>query len=284
MTDTNKTAIVSKPYAGAYRAELDKPEETEGENKAAADAANPDLPPDEQDNRSDEQLTPEERTYKKRYGDLRRFAEKKTQELKAEIENLKRAREHAEANGYRPPANKDELDAWVQKYPDVAKIVETIADKRASERAKQYETKISELETSAAVLRQEKALAQIEKTHPDFVSLKESDDFHDWAQAQPKHIQAWLYDNVDDATLVVRAVDLYKLDRGINKANTDTKRRKEMDAAAEAIRTGAKGGDPTKPQGKVWKVSEIAKLSTQQYLKYEAEIDEAVREGRVIQD
>ena len=45
------------------------------------------------------------------------------------------------------------------------------------------------------------------------------DSFHEWAEQQDPTIQGWLYENTSNATLAARAIDLYKMDRGISKLN-----------------------------------------------------------------
>ena len=63
----------------------------------------------------------------------------------------------------------------------------------------------------------EKAEVELLKIHPDFEDIRESDDFHEWADEQPKWVQDALYENSEDAKSAARAIDLYKSDRGIGK-------------------------------------------------------------------
>ena len=45
----------------------------------------------------------------------------------------------------------------------------------------------------------EKAEVELLKMHPDFVDIREDDDFHNWAEEQPQWVQQALYENDNDA-------------------------------------------------------------------------------------
>jgi hypothetical protein len=59
-----------------------------------------------------------------------------------------------------------------------------------------------------------KAENVIRKSHPDFDELRDSDEFHNWAEEQPKWVRDALYENMDDPASVIRVIDLYKVDNG----------------------------------------------------------------------
>ena len=56
--------------------------------------------------------------------------------------------------------------------------------------------KINEMQESAT---KEKAEVELLKIHPDFVDIREDDDFHNWAEEQPQWVQKALYENDDDS-------------------------------------------------------------------------------------
>ena len=70
----------------------------------------------------------------------------------------------------------------------------------------------------------EKAEVELLRLHPDFNDIRDSDDFHEWADEQPKWVQDALYENDNDARSAARAIDLYKADRGIKKTKAYVKR------------------------------------------------------------
>ena len=66
-----------------------------------------------------------------------------------------------------------------------------------------------------------KAENEIRAMHSDFDDLRGSDDFHDWAGEQPKWVQDALYENQDDPKSVIRVIDLYKVDKGMDTKEKD---------------------------------------------------------------
>ena len=218
------------------------------------------------------EATPEERTetvedkvYKKRYDDLKRHYDSTINKNKDEILKLKKQVEDA-SKRYVPPKSKEELDAWRKEYPDVYDAV------------KQVNSKLTELEKRQAEVLRQKAEVELARAHPDFSALRESQDFHDWASTQDSTIQSWLYDNVDNSKLVIRAIDLYKMDRGMTDKPAP---KSKKDDAAKAV-TKTKSGDQ-KTEKKTWKLSDIQKMKPFEFDKYEKEIDLARKEGRIVQ-
>jgi hypothetical protein len=73
----------------------------------------------------------EERTFKKRYGDLRRHSQKKESEMQKQLDDMRQQLTQLTAKEIKLPKSEEELASWAAQYPDVAKIVETIAIKKA---------------------------------------------------------------------------------------------------------------------------------------------------------
>ena len=94
----------------------------------------------------EETLSAEERTFKKRYSDLRSHLNKQNEELKELKAQLNKA---VENGAVRPPASEESIDAWAKKYPEIAQIVETIADKKANEKFKNADARLKELDKIA---------------------------------------------------------------------------------------------------------------------------------------
>ena len=61
--------------------------------------------------------------------------QEKEQEFKLELEKLKAQLDKSAKNELVLPKSAEEVEAWAKKYPDVAGIVEAIADKKAQERS-----------------------------------------------------------------------------------------------------------------------------------------------------
>jgi len=237
--------------------------------------------PDEVTDENDEPTSAEEKTFKKRYGDLRRHAQKKEQDLQKQIDELKNQLEASTKKEIKYPKSEDELTQWMEKYPDVAKIVETIAMKKANEQASEYESKFRAIDEMKHEAQREKAEAELMRIHPDFEQIRDTDSFHNWVEEQPKWVQDALYDNDTDAVSAARAIDLYKADMNIT---TKQKSSKDKDAA-KAIGTRSERSSPEGDESKSYiKESQVAKMTAQQYEKRQEEIAEAIRTGKFIYD
>jgi hypothetical protein len=161
-------------------------------------------------------------------------------------------------------------------------MVETIAMTKADARAKDVEEKYQNLQKQQEQIAREKAEVELLKVHPDFNDLRQKDDFHEWAQLQDPTIQSWLYENTSNSKLAARAIDLYKMDRGISKLS----KREEKDVkkeAAKAISKTRKSTESEIPKKKVWTVSEISRMKPHEFEKHEKDIDLARLEGRIEQ-
>ena len=271
MKTTPKVAFVNKPYTQEERTKRDEEEleqlkkEHAGEEVEAEEA---------------EPTSAEEKTFKKRYSDLRRHQQKQAEEFKAELAAMKSQLEKATKKEMQLPKSDEDIDQWAADYPDVAAIVETIAMKKAAEQSTALEERmkvIDDMQTSAT---KEKAEAALMQMHPDFDEIRDSDDFHNWADEQPKWVQDALYDNDNDARSAARAIDLYKADMGISKS----KPTKDKDAA-KSVSTKNSRSKPQEDESSTYlKESQVQKMSPQQYEKMSDEIMEAIRSGKFIYD
>ena len=228
-----------------------------------------------------EPTSAEEKTFKKRYGDLRRHSQKKENELQEQINELRTQLEASTKKEIQYPKSESELESWMEKYPDVAQIVETIAMKKAHEQASEFESKFKAIDEMKLEAQREKAEAELMQVHPDFEQIRETDQFHEWVDDQPKWVQDALYDNDNDAKSAARAIDLYKADMGITGKKKSTK---DKDAA-KAIGTRSERSTPEGDESKSHiRESEVAKMTAQQYEARQEEIAEAIRTGKFIYD
>ena len=225
----------------------------------------------------DSNLSAEEKSFKKRYGDLRRHMQEKEKEFNDKLEALSTKTKRASIV---PPKSDEDIEAWAKEYPDVAGIVETIAAKKAKELFSKAESRLTELDDAHNEALRIKAENQIRKTHDDFDELRSSDSFHDWADEQPKWVKDALYENMDDPASVIRVIDLYKVDNGM----TPAAKRQSKKAAASTVTKGSRTSIDAKGlQGQI-KESDVAKMSTQEFEKRQDEITEAMRKGKFVYD
>lgn len=230
---------------------------------------------------SEENLSAEETTFKKRYSDLRRHSQKVENDLRKEIDELKTLVQTATEKQMKLPANEEDIDAWAKQYPDVYRIVESIAMKKAKETTKTLEERMRKVDESERETSREKARVELLKIHPDFDKIEDSEDFHDWAEEQPKWVQDALYENDDDFRSAARAIDLYKADRNISRRTRTT----ESKGAAEAVNTrGRATPNATADQEGVFYESQVQKMSINEYEQNQENIVKAMRSGKFVYD
>lgn len=261
----------------------DKPssEEPEAEPVQAESDTEQKEEPKAEAQEDDSELSAEEKNFKKRYGDLRRHQQKKEEEFSAKIEALEAQLTKAANKELVLPKTDEELEAWSKEYPDVASIIETIADKKSKSAAKELETRMAELEELRVNATRDKAEAELIKMHPDFIEIREDDSFHTWAEDQPKWVQDALYENIDDAKSVARVIDLYKVDKGI----TNKKKAKPAEkAAAASVKTKSAAAPEPDESAKMIRESQVAAMSIKEYEKRQEEILDAQRSGNFIYD
>ena len=254
-----------EPKAEPVQAESDTKQEEKPEAKA----------------QEEDDLGAEEKNFKKRYGDLRRHSQKKEEEFNAKIAALEAKLDKAANQKLVLPKTDEELEAWTKEYPDVAAIIETIADKKSKASSEDLEKRMADLEELRVNATREKAEAELVKMHPDFIEIREDDTFHNWAKDQPKWVQDALYENVDDAKSVARVIDLYKVDKGITKLKKGDSSNK---AAASSVKTKSAATPEPDEASKYIKESEVAAMSIKEYEKRQEEILDAQRNGRFIYD
>ena len=273
-----KKAFMDKPSTHEERIKRDEEElkQLMEEQKGDTESVEETKAEDEE-----EPKTAEEKTFKKRYGDLRRHSQEKEKKFQKQLDDLKEQLGKATKKEMKLPKSDEDIEAWATEYPDVAKIVETIAMKKAREQAVELESRIQKIDEMSVEAQKEKAEAELMRLHPDFGDIRDSDDFHDWADEQPKWVQDALYENDNDARSAARAIDLYKSDKGIGK-ETKTKSNKSaaMEVGTKSTRTKV---DATESSKKILE-SDVQKMSSTQYEKQADVIMEAIRSGNFVYD
>ena len=272
VTSPKKVAFVDRKSANSNRIEQDEKELKELlEDKEEA----PEVEAQEA-----EPVNAEEKSFKKRYGDLRRHQQNKDKDYEERIKALEQQLTESTKSEIKLPKSDEDIDAWATKYPDVAAIVETIAIKKAREQSEGLESRVKEIDEMRATASREKAEVELLKIHPDFSDIRDSDDFHNWAEEQPKWVQEALYENDTDARSASRAIDLYKADMNIT-----TKKPASNKDAARSVNNRTSRSEPNIDDNDgAFRESQVAKMSTQQYEKASDAIMEAIRTGKFIYD
>jgi hypothetical protein len=147
-----KVAFANRKYSNEDRIKKEEKElaeliaEQKGETKAEAEEV-----------KEEEPANAEEKSFKKRYGDLRRHSQKQLQEHVDKINALQKQLEQSTKQEIKLPKSDEDIDAWASQYPDVAAIVETIAIKKAKEQASGLEARVKEIDEMREAANREKA-------------------------------------------------------------------------------------------------------------------------------
>jgi len=276
MKPQKTTAFANRKYTNDERLQRDEEELARlvEEQKAQAE------PKEERED--EDQIEPrdaEDKSFKKRYGDLRRHVQQKEKDYETRIQALEQQLRQATQSEIKLPKSDEDIEAWARKYPDVAAIVETIAIKKAQEQTAGLETRVKEIDEMKLSAAKEKAEAELMRYHPDFDEIRASDEFHDWAEEQPQWVQNALYENDTDAKAAARAIDLYKADKNIK-----TKKPSNTDAAKAVNSRNSRSRPEEDATSSYYKESQVAKMSAQEYEKKVDDIMEAIRTGKFVYD
>jgi DNA repair exonuclease SbcCD ATPase subunit len=229
----------------------------------------------------DSKLSAEEKTFKKRYGDLRRHSQQQQTQLQTQIDELKNQLQKSTSNQIKLPKSEEELAAWAEQYPDVAKIVESIAMKKAKEQSEAIEQRLRSLDEREMETARDKAESELLRLHPDFDKIRDTDDFHDWVEDQPKWVQQALYENDTDAKAAARAIDLYKVDKNITKSRT----KESSKDAAQSVGTRGSRSSPSNvdTDGLVYE-SAVNQMNSHEYEANQEAISKAIKSGKFVYD
>ena len=226
---------------------------------------------------NDSELNAEEKSFKKRYGDIRKHLASKEKEWQEKFDALENK---SKREGIVPPKSDEDIEKWASEYPDVAGIVETIAAKKAQEMFNKAESRLQELDEAHSEAQRVKSENVIRKSHEDFDELRQSDQFHNWADEQPKWVKDALYENMDDPASVVRVIDLFKIDNGMTIAAKKQSKKAAASTVAKGTRTSL---DAKGVQGTI-KESDVARMSSKEFEEMQDKINEAMRNGKFVYD
>ena len=271
--DSKKGFLEQRPYHNKYKSEMDIEATATAQSK---DTEGTDEIQEATPEKEERPVNAEDKVFKKRYDDLKRHYDSALTKHKSEVLTLKKQLENSAT--FIPPKDEKALEEWRKEYPDVYDVIKTVAQKEADDKSKTLADKLSKLEVDQQSVAKQKAEVELLQLHPDFNKIRESQDFHDWASVQDSVIQGWLYDNFNNSQLASRAIDLYKMDKGLKKSDAKKESAKE---ASKSVTSTNRGSEKDVKGKKVWSLTEISKLKPNQYAKFEKDIDLARAEGRI---
>lgn len=205
------------------------------------------------------ELSPDEATWKKRFGDLRRHSQKIEKDLKDKLTEMEARLTEA------PTASSlttEQIKKWAETNPQANAIIRAIAAEQSGDKGKA----LNEIEEVKTQLAKDKAEAKVRKAHPDFDEIIADTIFHDWAETQPEFVQDKIYDNLS-AEDTIWAISLYKKEKNIRPlTDSDT---------AKAVK-GSSKASPASDKGKGrFTESKVSKMSPAEFEKnYDAIMEE----------
>ena len=269
-------------YNKGFLANLSKDEDELAEMEANAIKEAEEAKATEEDIEETANLSPEETTFKKRYGDLRRWQQKQETEAKASVtakdEEIQRLKEQLQTVPILPKTE-EEVAEFVKEHPDVAAIFESMIGKRLGDRETKISEKFKQIAEDQAKIAEDAATLKLKQAHPDLEELQKDIEFHEWVAKQPSIMQRSLYEDSEDWESASRVIDLYKFEA----AKKQTPKGKKKPSAAEAVKVSSKVSE-IKSEDNTILESDIQKMSTDDYEKHEEEIQKAILEGRFVYD
>ena len=267
-SEATEDVATPTPYKHPSRNLMDKEVETTATEESKEET-------DEEKPKEDRPVGVEDAVFKKRYDDLKRHYDETISNHKDEVLKLKKEKE---AVASKPSfKSKEELEEWRKDYPDMYDSVMQLTTEATIKSKQEMEEQLLDIKKQQTRLARDRAEVDLAKKHPDFKEIRESGDFHDWASVQDNTVQSWLYDNTDNPNAAARAIDLYKYDRGLSSKKVNYDAKKE---AAKAVSKTKASETPT--EKKQWTWASIKKMKPEEYSKFEADIDKAHREGRIV--
>lgn len=271
----------ARPYQGITRNTSDLENEiTELENarQGVQSEGADDIPEQNQPH------SPEEVTFKKRYGDLRRHTQAKVREYEDRIKDLTRQLESATKSEMKLPRTDEEVEAWIQQYPDAAAFVQTIVAKKVSQAQQDLDRRFAEIDEREREAARQRALADVMKAHPDFTEIVQDPEFEAWAELQPKWVKHALFEQDSEAQPAIDAIDLFKLRAKRDKVVKPKSDKTDARAAASNVRVPSRTEEPRQPGDNKIYESAIQKMSAAEFEANAEAIDKARAENRFVYD
>ena len=188
---------------------------------------------------------------------------------------------------------KQQLEAKHDKQPEPAQEIDWFDDpQKAINQALESNPVLRQLQEQQAVQAQRAALDVIEKSHPDFVSVAQSEDFQQWVAGSKVRQRLYNDANNYDADSALELLDNYKSLRGLkqqkeetSKAADEALKKTDSEGRSKALKAAAVQQGGTGETGKpVYRRADLIRLRMQDPNRYESMADEilaAYAEGRV---
>lgn len=222
--------------------------------------------------------------WKKRYSDLKthydstkNHTDSTLNDLKTQISELKTQLNSEREEKRIMPKTPEEFNAFRTKYPELADNIITAVMMTADDKSSAVREKLKELEEVTAAIRAKEGLNELKKYHEDAEELKDDPKFIDWYRQQPSAVQALIQS--PDPKVIAEGIDLYKLKMGLKKSPKE----KKEDAKDAARVVSSPQRVKIEDNGKrIYKESEIFKMSPKEFEKNQDDIRAAQYDGRLL--
>lgn len=234
----------------------------------------------------------DDESWKKRYGDLRSYSQKKEDKYKSDLKKYEEHIQALEANlqqakkatGGFIPISEEEFSQWAKENQDAYRIIRSIASKEKEEEIDQLKNELDAMKAEFGEEKAEAAKKLLEARHPDMYDLSNTKEFWEWIDSKPKWYREALTNsfNVDEADEVLK---VYKLDTGLSSSKSKpVKKSDNRLAAAMDVSTPSSGPQIEPNRQYIFKESDIQAMKDHEYEKLEPEITKAYHEGKVMLD
>lgn len=228
--------------------------------------------------------TVDEEIWKTRYADSQRGVQKMRDEHRREVDELRAEINRLSTKIMKPPANEDEIDEWMAQYPETARIVEGLVQKRIEKATAGTSRELERIKAREEELELEAARAQLRKLHPDMDELFKDEAFRNFVYSDPyyKSVMTQSFD-VKQANLIMTAFKAQ-----IGEKTKVVKDAKDREDAAKVVRPSrAEKAFEEEAADYDFSESYIEKMSKQDkywFEKNEQAIHQALLKGRVLMD
>lgn len=223
---------------------------------------------------ADEPKKQPEVDWKKRYADVQSDRDKKLSEANQKILELEKQLKDSNTP---LPTSEEEFQEWVKQFPPLYNIMRTIVLKEKSTEIETVKKELDEVKEFKQQIANERGRAELLKLHPDADVIEKDPSFAQWFDEQEPEIQTLITSGMP--IKIGKAITLYKREKGIvNKTAQEV--RKET---SKVVTTNS--SQPNLPkEEKIWRESDVQKMTSRQYERFEAEIEKARLEGRYARD
>jgi hypothetical protein len=277
---------MKKPSTAEERMTSDEAELAELE-KAREAAENP---PEE----DTEPTKPEEKMWKKRHDDGRRYMERMKADHAAAIKKLEDTVESMRGQIRRSdalPKTEAEVEAYATENPETFAMLTSVIGRKLNEREEAVNEKFERLEKAKVQTQEEIAKQKLMSLHdgsdklPTYAELEVSDDFHTWVAEQSDTFSKALYENAADWKSAHSVIEAYK---NMLRAKAKTGKRTKAQVAADAAGMVTPSAAPVTPTGDtsgyLFSESQIKKMTDEEFEAQESAIAEAGRAGKILLD